>query len=50
MGVDRYPFDRPGQERVTVTIIAEHVSAPQIPLADNPPQARDRSSTDDPSS
>jgi len=42
MGVDRYPFDRPGQERVTVTIVAEHVSAPAIPLADNPPQAPDR--------
>jgi PPOX class probable F420-dependent enzyme len=42
MGVDTYPFDRPGQERVTVTIVAEHVSAPDIPLADAPPQARDR--------
>jgi PPOX class probable F420-dependent enzyme len=42
MGVDRYPFDRPGQERVTVTIVAEHVSTPEIPLADNPPQARDQ--------
>lgn len=41
MGVERYPFDRPGQERVTVTIVAEHVSAPEIPLADNPPQAPD---------
>ena len=42
MGVDRYPFDRPGQVRVTVTIVAQHVSTPEIPLADNPPQARDR--------
>jgi PPOX class probable F420-dependent enzyme len=42
MGVDVYPFDRPWQERVTVTIVAEHVSAPDIPLADDPPQARDR--------
>lgn len=42
MGVDRYPFDRPGQERVTVTIVAERVSAPSIPLADDPPQAPDR--------
>ena len=25
MGVDVYPFDRPGQERVTITVIAEHV-------------------------
>jgi hypothetical protein len=33
MGVDAYPFDRPWQERVTVTIVAEHVSAPDIPLA-----------------
>jgi PPOX class probable F420-dependent enzyme len=33
MGVDRYPFDRPGQERITVTVVAEHVSAPDIPLA-----------------
>ena len=42
MGVDTYPFDRPGQERVTVTIVAEHVSTPEIPLADAPPQAPDR--------
>jgi PPOX class probable F420-dependent enzyme len=42
MGIDHYPFDRPGQERVTVTIVAEHVSAPEIPLADDPPHARDR--------
>jgi PPOX class probable F420-dependent enzyme len=42
MGAERYPFDKPGQERVTVTIVADHVSAPEIPLADNPPQARDR--------
>jgi PPOX class probable F420-dependent enzyme len=41
MDVDRYPFDRPGQERVTVTIVADHVSAPDIPLADDPPQTRD---------
>jgi PPOX class probable F420-dependent enzyme len=42
MGVDEYPFDRPGQERVVVTILAEQVSAPAIPLADDPPQAPDR--------
>ena len=42
MGVERYPFDRPGQERVTVTIVAEHVSTPEIPLADDPPQAPDQ--------
>jgi hypothetical protein len=41
MGVERYPFDRPGQERVTVTILLEHVSAPDIPLADAPPNAPD---------
>ena len=41
MGVDRYPFDPPGAERVTITVIAEHVSVPRIPLADRPPQARD---------
>jgi PPOX class probable F420-dependent enzyme len=41
MGVDRYPFDRSDAERVTITVIAEHVSAPGIPLADAPPQARD---------
>ncbi len=41
MGVDTYPFDRPGQERVTVTVVVEHVSAPGIPLADAPPQAPD---------
>jgi PPOX class probable F420-dependent enzyme len=41
MGVDRYPFDRPGQQRITVTVFAEHVSTPDIPLADAPPQAPD---------
>jgi PPOX class probable F420-dependent enzyme len=41
MGVERYPFDRPDAERVTITVVAEHVSAPGIPLADAPPQARD---------
>jgi PPOX class probable F420-dependent enzyme len=33
MGVDRYPYDRPGDERVTVRIEIEHVSAPRIPGA-----------------
>lgn len=37
MGADRYPFDRPGDERVTITVVAEHISAPEIPLADDPP-------------
>lgn len=37
MDVDRYPFDEPGQERVTVTLLVETISAPDIPLADDPP-------------
>jgi PPOX class probable F420-dependent enzyme len=41
MGVDRYPFDEPGQERVTIVVHAEQVSAPRIPLADDPPMAPD---------
>ena len=31
MGVDKYPYDRPGDERITVTVEIEHVSAPKIP-------------------
>jgi PPOX class probable F420-dependent enzyme len=42
MGVERYPFDPPDAERVTIRVIALQVSAPRIPLADNPPQARDQ--------
>lgn len=41
MGVDEYPFDKPGDERATITIHAEAVSTPAIPLADNPPAAPD---------
>lgn len=41
MGVDRYPFDRSWQERVTVRLIPEAVSAPDIPLADDPPYRKD---------
>ena len=41
MDVDEYPFDGPGDERVTITIHAEQVSAPDIPLADEPPTAPD---------
>ena len=41
MGVDRYPFDEPGQERVTIVVHAEQVSAPRIPLDDDPPMAPD---------
>ncbi len=37
MGADRYPFDRPGDQRVTITVVAEQISAPEIPLADDPP-------------
>ena len=41
MGVEVYPFDEPGDERVTITIHAEQVSAPEIPLAEDPPTAPD---------
>jgi PPOX class probable F420-dependent enzyme len=41
MGVDVYPFDRSRDERVTITIAAEQISSPDIPMADNPPQKRD---------
>jgi len=41
MGVDAYPFDAPGDERVVVTVIPEQVSAPLVPLADDPPYSRD---------
>lgn len=44
MGVDEYPFDPEGTERIVVTVIAEQVSAPWVPLADDPPYSR--SSTD----
>ena len=37
MNADEYPFDRPGDERVVITVIAERVSSPRIPLADDPP-------------
>ena len=41
MGVDEYPYDRPGDERVTITIHAEQVSASDLPLARNPRTAPD---------
>jgi PPOX class probable F420-dependent enzyme len=41
MGVDEYPFDKPGDERAIITIHAEQVSAPEIPLAEDPPTAPD---------
>jgi PPOX class probable F420-dependent enzyme len=37
MDADRYPFDRPGEQRVTITVLAEQFSFPAIPLADDPP-------------
>jgi PPOX class probable F420-dependent enzyme len=37
MGADRYPFDRSWQKRVTITLIPESISAPDVPLADEPP-------------
>jgi PPOX class probable F420-dependent enzyme len=43
MDEDRYPFDHPKAERVTVTIVAEQVSMRAIPLSDNPPGAPDSS-------
>ena len=41
MGEDRYPFDRAWQKRVTITVIAEAISAPDVPLADEPPYQKD---------
>ena len=41
LGADEYPFDKPGDQRATITIIAEQVSTPPIPMADNPPGAPD---------
>jgi PPOX class probable F420-dependent enzyme len=37
MGVERYPFDKDWQQRITITVIAEAISSPDIPLADAPP-------------
>lgn len=36
LNLDVYPFDKPGDERVTITIHARQVSAPAVPLADDP--------------
>jgi hypothetical protein len=41
MGADEYLFDKPGDQRATITIVAEQVSAPPIPLEDDPPGAPD---------
>ena len=37
MGVDRYPFDKDWQQRVTIKVIVDAISSPDIPLADDPP-------------
>jgi hypothetical protein len=37
MGADRYPFDKKWQQRVTIKVIAEAISSPEVPLADKPP-------------
>jgi PPOX class probable F420-dependent enzyme len=47
MGVDEYPFDQPGDERVTITIHAEQVSVLEIPMEDDPPTAPDAEFRDD---
>jgi PPOX class probable F420-dependent enzyme len=47
MGVDEYPFDKSGDERVTITIHAEQVSAPEIPPAKAPPSPPGRESRGD---
>ena len=39
MGVDEYPFDPEGTERLVVTVIPEQISCPWVPLADDPPYA-----------
>lgn len=44
MDREHYDIDPPGAERVVVTIDAEQVSMPQIPLANAPPAAPDRAS------
>ena len=45
MGVDEYPFDAPDDERVVVSVIPEQVSAPLVPLADDPPYSRPDAAT-----
>jgi len=42
LDLDRYTFDRRGETRVVVTIIAEQVSAPKILFSENPPNRADR--------
>ena len=40
MGVEHYPLDREGDERIVVEIVPEQVSSPAIPFADAPPYQR----------
>lgn len=40
MGTDTYDLDVPGAQRVTITIEAEQISMPEIPLANDPPTKR----------
>ena len=47
MGVEEYPFDKPGDERVTITIHAEQVSAPELMRAEDSPSARGFESRDE---
>jgi PPOX class probable F420-dependent enzyme len=42
MGVDEYPFDEIGDERVTITIHAEQVSIPELPPSKDSPGSRPR--------
>ena len=41
LDLDEYPFDNPGDERAIITIHAEQVSTPQMPLVDDAPSAPD---------
>jgi len=45
MDQDEYDLDPPGTERVTITIVAEQVSMPSIPLAADPPNAPEAPAT-----
>jgi len=44
MAVDHYPFDRPDDDRVVITVIVEQISSPIVPLADDPPYGERRES------
>ena len=47
MGVEEYPFDKPGDERAIITICAEQVSAPELRIPDASPIAPDAERRDD---